>query len=414
MTDFTVKSGTTARLGKVDGELRVGRNARIEAESGRKVVVAGGAHFEGPVTIDCDFECASMRVEGRGFGPGGDVVVKGSLQVRGDLEIDAATEVQGDISAGKVDIGGHLKSGSISSKGVRVGGHMEVRGELRAEDVDVGGHLTVEKQVEIANLRVGGHAEVAGGTIKGEIRVRGHFKTAGKLNYGTIQVFGQLRLPSGCRGERLVALGKVECDGDTYAKTFEVNGAASIRGNCSAETLRTKGKLDVDGSLKASERLEVLGSIEVREEVECGQLASAGRLKAERVQVKGNAEVAGQAWTASGLKAREVSVGTGSRVNGPIIAEKVDVGKGVDTGGFWAQASGWRSIGGMTRVDDVYGNEVMIERYSQAKRVYGEKVRMQPGSMADEVGYTREADISDGVHLGRPLRKLDRLPGAPP
>ena len=207
MPDTTVGAGATARLGVVSGDLRVGRRATIMAESGRKVPVRGTAHFEGPVTIACDLECEAMRAEGRGFGPSGDVVVKGDLVVHGGVEIDASAEVGGEITAERVDVGGHLASKAITSKVVRVGGHMKVTGALKGEDVEVGGHMTVEDLVEIANLRVGGHAAIGGGSFRGTVKVRGHLKTRGKLDYGDLKVFGHMTLPAGSSGERLDALG---------------------------------------------------------------------------------------------------------------------------------------------------------------------------------------------------------------
>lgn len=414
MPDQVIREGATARLGDVSGDLRVGKHASITAESGRKVTVAGVAYFEGPVTIACDFECGRMRVAGKGFGPGpahGNVVVRGDLTVHGDLEIDASADVSGEIKAERVDIGGHLESKDIASKTVRVGGHMKTRGSLKAGDTDVGGHLTVDGQIDIANLRVGGHTDVGGGSIRGEIQVRGHLKTRGKLSFGDLKVFGHMTLPAGSSGERLNALGKVVFEGDASCNTIEVNGAASVRGGLGAESIKVNGKLEAQ-SLKVAEKLEVFGSAEVGKEIDCGVLEVGGRLVAEKATAGGQAEIGGMVRTRLGLKAKEVAIGAGSRVGGPIIGETVMVGKGVITSA-WAALSSLRSLGRMTTVEDVYGRDVTIDRYSRAKRVYAEKVRMQSGSMADEVNYTKEADISEGVHLENPPRKVDRLPDPP-
>lgn len=413
MPDQVVSAGSTAKLGVVQGDLRVGRKATIQPESGSKVTVNGTAYFEGPVTIGCDFECGRMRVEGRGFGPSGNVVVRGSLLAHGDLEIDASAEVDGTVAAERVDVGGHFESLGITSKGVRVGGHMQTKGSLRADDVDVGGHMSVSETVDISNLRVGGHAEIGGGTIRGDIKVRGHFRTSGKLSYGTVQVYGSLVLPAGSSGETVTAFGRVEFEGDARCKSLEVNGVARAKGGLEVSTLKVNGKLDVEGSLKVAEKFEVLGSAEVKDRVACGALAVGGRLVADRVESSGVAEVGGQLLTKSWLKAKDVAVGAGSRVGGPIVGESIEIGKGIVFGGFWAQMSTVRTLGHPTRVDDVYGKDVRVEKYSQAKRIYGETVRMQPGSMAEEVNYSKVADISEGVHLEKPAKKVDRLPEAP-
>ena len=243
--------------------------------------------------------------------------------------------------------------------------------------------------------------------------MRGHIKTRRNLNFGDFQVFGHLTLPAGSSGERLNALGRVEFEGDGRCKAFEVNGVARVKGDLETETVKVNGKLDVEGGLKVSDRLEVLGSAEAKGQIECGTLAAGGRLVAARVTVAGQAELGGEVRTARGLKAGDIAVGTGSRINGPISGKTIEIGRGLGSGGFWAQVSNWRSIGRMTRVDDVYGREVRVDSYSQAKRIYAETVRMRPGSMADEVNFTKEADISEGVHLERPQRKLEALPDAP-
>ena len=408
-----MNAGTTARLGRVEGDLRVGRGATISAESGDRVVVTGTAYIEGPADIDCNFECGRMRVEGKGFGPSGNVVVKGELLAQGELEIDASAEVRGTITAESIDVGGHLESLGATSKGVRVGGHMKIKGSVKAEDVDVGGHMTVDGNVDIANLRVGGHAEIGGGSIKGDIKVRGHFRTFGKLSYGTIQVYGHLTLPAGSEGESLTAHGKVDFEGDAFCKVLEVNGVANAKGDLATDSLKVNGKLDVRGSLKAEEKIEVFGSAETKGKVECGTFLAGGRMVANSVIASGKVDVGGEIWTSRGLKAKEITVGAGSRVNGPVVGEIVEVGKGMVFGGFWANVSTMHTLGRLTRVDDVYGKEVRVEKYSQAKRIFGETIRMQAGSMADEANYTKEADISEGVHLEKPPKKVDRLPEPP-
>jgi len=413
MSDSAVGAGTTAKLGKIEGELKVGRGARIIPESGRRVVVTEGAYFEGPATLDCDFECKSMRVEGRGWGPGGDFVIRGALTIHGSADINASVRADGEVVSQDLDIAGHLQSGSVTSKGLRVGGHLTTRGSLRAEMVDVGGHMSITDDVDIAGLRVGGHAQIGGGKISGEIKVRGHFTTKKPLTYGQIQVYGHLRLPAGSTGEQIVALGKVELDGDTTCKVIEINGVGKVRGNCKADNLKVNGKFETTGGLRVSDKLEVNGSAETKKELECGRLFVGGRLTADSIVATGQADVAGEIWTEHGLKAKAVRIGTGSRINGPIVGETVEVGTGIDLGGFWAHATNLRSIGRMTRVDDVWGREVDINRYSQAKRVYADVVRMKSGSIADEVNYTKDVDVPDHTHVGKPPKKVERLPEPP-
>jgi len=413
MSDYVVKAGATARLGTVEGELRVGRNAKITAESNRKVVVTKGAYFEGPVTIDCDFECQSMRVEGRGFGPGGDVAIHGSLTVLGNADIDASAAVTGTVQAGGLDVGGHFRSGQLTTKRLRVGGHLETVGKLEADEVDVGGHMTVPNEVKIVNLRVGGHARVGGGSISGTITVRGHFSTTKKLAFGRLQVFGNMLLPAGSSGEHLSALGKVEFEGDTSCKELEITGLAKARGDCSAENVDVKGKLDVSGSLCVTKRLQVWGMADIGRAVECETLGVGGKLTAKSVLATDRAEVAGEVKTNRGLKARSVVVGKASKVVGPIIAEKTDVGSDADLGSIWGLPWWQGALGRLTSVEDIHGGMVRLGGYSRAKHIYGETVVMEEGSMADWVVYTEEVRLPQKYFLAKPPVKTGKLPDPP-
>ncbi len=412
MSDYTVRAGTIAKLGRIDGELKVGRNARIEAESGRKVEVTEGAYFEGPVTIDCDFECKFLRVEGRGFGPGGDVLVHGDLTVHESADMNAAVKVDGKITTGALDVGGHLASGSVTTKRFRVGGHVTISGGLIAEDVDVGGHMKVSDQVEIDNLRVGGHAEVGGGTIKGEIKVHGQFTTTKKLDYGQVNVYGNIKLPAGSNGQRLTASGRVEFEGDQSCESLEINGSGRVAGAYRGENVKVNGRFEVSGPLTLSKELDVYGAAEVKGDLSCDALEVAGKLTAVSVDAGSTAKIAGGAVAPRGLKARSVIVGLGSRVVGPIVGEEVEVGKELSLGGgLWSGV--FSSIGKMTAVDDVHGKVVRIGRYARAKRIFAESVEMENGSIAEEITYTKDLRLPMNFHLTKPAVRVGVLPQPP-
>jgi len=411
MPETIVRAGTRAKLGTVDGDLGVGRNAIISAEFGRKVAVTGDAHFEGPVTINCDFECKTMRVEGRGFGPGGDVVINGNLTVQEGADIDASATVKGTVHAAVMDVGGHLTSESLSTKRLRVGGHLKAKGKLEAEEVDVGGHMTIVDEVAITNLRVGGHAEVGGGHISGETRVRGHLSTTRKLSFGRLQVFGNMVLPAGSSGDSLSAMGKVEFVGDSSCKELEVTGTTKARGDLTTEKVEVKGTLEVSGTFHSS-RLQVWGTAVVGGPLECEDLAVGGKIEAESVTASDRVNIVGQART-KGLRSKTVVVGKGSKVVGPIIADSVEVGSEADLGSMWG-LPWWRgTFGSMTTVEDVYGKEVRIGTQSKARRVFGETITMEEGSMADEVFYTKEVNLPRKFFVAKQPVKTAKLPEPP-
>jgi len=374
--------------------------------------VAGRAYFDGPVTIDCDFHCRSMRIEGRGYGPAGDVKINGNLAVDEGADLDANVRVKGSVRAGTLDVAGHLRSGLLSAHRLRVGGHLEVRGELEADEVDVGGQMTAY-EVKINNLRVGGHAKVGGGSIRGEIRVRGHFSSTKKLTFGRLQTFGNAALPEGSTGEKLSAMGRVEFEGDASCRELEVTGSAKARGELSAENVDLKGSLVASGDLRVSKRFQVWGSADISGALTCEALDVGGKLVAGRAMVTTRTSVAGEVRTSGGLKSKSVVVGKGSKVTGPIFAESVDVGSETDLGSAWGLPWWWGTLGRPTSVGDVHGGEVMIRARSRADRIFGGTVELGEGAMAEEVIYMEQVKLPQKYFLTKPPKKVGSLPGSP-
>src|ERR1700730_5874333 len=101
MAEYGGHCGSTAKLGRIEGELKVGSGARIEAAEGNLVFVSGGAHFEGSAEILCNFECDSLEVQ-----HGGGLKVSGDLIVRKRLDVVRSVQASGTIRAGEIDVGG--------------------------------------------------------------------------------------------------------------------------------------------------------------------------------------------------------------------------------------------------------------------------------------------------------------------
>lgn len=418
MPDHTVGRGEMAELGRIEGDLKVGRNATIKAQSGRKVVVTGGVVFETSAKIDCDLECQSMKVEGRGYGPrgrsgpAGNIIVKGNLTVHGGADVLASLEVVGDLKAEEVDIAGHLKCKSLVSKRARVGGHMEAKGTLEAQKVDVGGHMSVLGSAKLGDLHVGGHARVGGGVISGDIKVKGQFTTGLKLEFGELEIFGHLKLPADSKGERLVAFGKVEFLGDAFCRIVQVKGSVRVAGNFAVEDAEVSGKLEVSGSLNATKELKVYGVAEVKKQVKCESIMVGGRLRANSVMVDGQADIDGEVESTRGLKAKSILVRRGSRVVGPLVGEQVEIGKAA---GAWRFPLGGRlaSSGRNTSVEDAHGGAIKLGPASRARLVFAEDLEMDDGSHADQVTYTKILKLHMSNLLSKPPVKTSQLPEPP-
>jgi cytoskeletal protein CcmA (bactofilin family) len=411
MTDYSVESGAAVKLGRIEGELKVGPNVTIMAESDQRVVVTGGAYFSGSVTIECDFECESMKVSGQGYGSGGNVEVKGNLTVHKSADVAASLKVAGDFKADNVDVGGHLEAKSLVSKLTRIGGHMKIDGGLEAEKVDVGGHMSVLGIVKLGDLYVGGHAELGGGAIVGRIELRGHLSSTSRLEFGELESFGHIRLPGGSTGRKIQVLGKVEFLGDAICKDMQIKGVAKVFGDYSGEDVEVSGKFEVLGSMSITKKVEIYGVADVGKEVNCESLTVCGKLRADSILADVDAEVGGKVETSRGLKAKSILVRKGACVEGPLVGQQVEIGKMSSAMSSWG-GSLWPSTG-RTSVEDVYGNKVRIGRCSRARLVFAEDAEMDEESFAEKVTYTNDLKLPASYRLGTPPLKTSMLPEPP-
>jgi cytoskeletal protein CcmA (bactofilin family) len=414
MPDTRIEKGSTARLERVEGELRVGRNARITAAKGRPVTVTGGAYFEGNADIDCDFECDSLMVDR------GRLNVTGNLTVHNSLDVAHTVNASGTISAHDIDVGGKMIAKSISCLGaVRVGGLVDVEETLEAGAVEVGGKVAVTGAVKLTDLSVGGKADVGGGAIKGHISVGGVFTSTAALEFGELQVYGSCTLPAGCKGKKLSTFGKLSAEGDLACEQADVGGVTTVRGNLASSEVLVNGKLEVSGSLSAKGKLEVNGSCEVRGELNGNDLRIGGRLRARKAILANQADIAGEVETLQGLKGKSVVIRTGTRCRGALVGERVELGKSgvviANWGTSWAgQSIMMRGIGKMTDAEDIYGAEVVLGSHTRCRRIFADRVELDDGCIVEQVTYTQELRRSGGRQfLAHPAEKVGELPPFP-
>lgn len=406
--DEHVPNGATATLSRVDGGLKVGNGAKIRAATGNLVVVAGEAEFGGNASVECDLESGTLVVR-----RAGKLKVAGDLTVHGILDVSNSIEVTGTIRAENVDVGGHVKGGSISCQKMRVGGTAEVTRTLKAESVDVGGKIEVGEELDVKDLSVGGKAEVGGGRVTGTINAGGKFESSSRLEFGELQVFGVGSLAAKSKGKKLTASGKFEAGGDLDCDQVEIYGSASIRGNCRAVRVDVKGKLDVDGALAATETLEVSGVTDVYGEFSANRARINGRFTAEKATIASDAEISGSSQTRRGMKADTLTVSSGSRCTGPLVARTIGVGRSGPGFSAFAWGQRVRIQAGTSQVEDLYGDTVLLGEGSRAARIFARTVELGSGCDVEEVTYVDELKLADHVKVQRTVKKVDRLQEPP-
>ncbi len=414
MSDVRVERGTTARLDRVDGDLKVASNARIAAAKGRSVTVAGVAHFEGNADVSCDFECDSLRVDR------GRLTVSGSLTVHNGLDVAHTVEASGTIGAGSIDVGGKMIASSILCRGsIRVGGLMEVKETLEARSVEVGGKVAVSGAVKLTDLGVGGKAEVGGGSIKGRASVGGVFASSAPLEFGELQVYGSCTLPAGSSGKKLSTFGKLSVKGGLTCDQMDVGGVTNVSGDLSASEVLVNGKLSVSGSLTVKGTLETNGTCEVVGEITGTNLRVGGRVSCSKAILSNTADLAGEAVTAQGLKGKSIVVRSGSRCRGHLVGERVEIGRSALAIANWSarwagQAITMRGIGRMTDAQDIYGIEVVLGSNARCGRVFANRVEVGDGCIVDQVTYTEELLRGPGrAFFTHPAAKVPTLPTFP-
>ncbi|MGA3290324.1 MAG: hypothetical protein ABSD42_08815 [Candidatus Bathyarchaeia archaeon] len=412
MSDIHVRRGETAVLDRVEGELTVGPNARIEASNGKSVVVTGGAHFEGvhfegSAEVNCDLECTSLECHR------GQLEVNGNLTVHKRLRVGHSVQVKGLITAEDIDVGGIIKAGAISCCRIRVGGRADIKSTFEASSVEVGGKISAGV-VKLGDLNVGGEAEVGGGSITGHIRVGGKFISKASLEFGELLVYGKGFLPANCKGHRLSTFGKICVDGNLICDYIQVGGTVEVLGDCHAERIEVGGKFAVSGSLFVSDRLEGFGATEIAGDFEGANLRVGGKFQASKIIVKVEADVSGKVETKQGLKAKQLNVRSGTQIDGTLIGERVEIGKSPDLSyGAWGSTwpTKWAMMGG--KVQDIYARQVLMGTMCKAARIFADTVNLEQGCTVEQVTYTKELKADFGVAICQPPQKVTNLPPAP-
>src|SRR5438132_665020 len=240
MGNVSVSNGATAKLGHVEGDLKVGHAARIEPED-KVIQVTGRVFCDGDAEFQGSLSCSEfsarhgkIRIEGDLNAKGEVKVDDGQLGVDGSFEaatvtVDKALRIGGNARADDFDVGGVLEvRGTISSKKVDVGGSFKVQGTADVEEVDVGGTVEIAGMVKSAKLDVGGMARIGGGEVSKDVDAGGKCESTELLKCSKIDVGGLATLAGGGVGGE-VSVGHGGQVEDVYADTLEMEHGSRAR-----------------------------------------------------------------------------------------------------------------------------------------------------------------------------------------
>src|SRR5205809_366102 len=370
MGDISILKGATAKLGRVEGDLRIGQGARAESE-GAVIEVTGRVICEGEAEFQGSLSCSEFSARGA-WGVGGKIKILGDLKASGEVRvengqlsidgsldaasvnIDKALWVGGNARADDFDVGGVLEvRGNIMGRKVDVGGSFKVQGTADVDEVDVGGSVDIAGLVRCSQLDVGGMARIGGGEVSKDVDVGGKFESTKPLKFSKIEVGGLATLGEGGEGGDVDVGGKFESRADLSFNSLDVGGLASINGNGRGVEVDVGGLLRVSGSLTLEKDLDIGGRAYVGAELRLDSLEVGGSMEADQIVARKSIEVGGDLKTVKGAKGDSVELGHGSRTMGPIVARIVSVGHGGKVEDIYAEILEALKRKGLTRITRV-------------------------------------------------------------
>jgi cytoskeletal protein CcmA (bactofilin family) len=406
MTDIEVPKGGRVVLGAVDGNLTAGKSVRIEAAPGGAVVVAGDATFAGDATLIGEFRCRRFLAKGGRIRAEGAVRASeeftaedSAVEIRGALEspqveVERELRLHADSRVGRLDVGGTLDAdGALEGSRLHVGGRVRIAGRTMADELSVGGRAALGV-VDLSRFDVGGVGEVGGGTIRDQIHVGGKFSSTAPLVFGRLEVGGTVSLAGGSKGGSIEVGGVIRVSGDLTFDDLEVGGIAEIAGNATGRKVEVGGQFRVDGNLALAEGIEVGGRGTVGGDVTGRDLEVGGEFRARKAVLTGRAEVAGAIRTELGLRALSVEVRRKSHVRGPLVADRVVLGRG-------------------SEAELVFGGFVEVGADARVLRIVADEVELGPGATVGRVEYVRTLKVGRGASTDEPPVQIATRPAPP-
>ena len=213
-----------------------------------------------------------------------------------------------------------------SSSDVRVNGSLHAeRLESIGGDVTVKGDLEIdgEYDVGVESLAVGGTAKICGGIFSSSISIGGLLTSNGDIKFEDLNVGGRVEIFGNCEGRTVNVGGTFKVSDSTFLHDLNVGGGVWIGGGCEVENMDVGGRVMVDKSLKVNGMLNVGGNVKVKGELTCGDLDVGGGVEASKLISSGTVEIGGYMYTEKGAWAEKVIIRRRGRVKGSLSAKYI-------------------------------------------------------------------------------------------
>ncbi|HIH88869.1 TPA: hypothetical protein HA344_06650, partial [Candidatus Bathyarchaeota archaeon] len=170
--------------------------------------------------------------------------------------------------------------------------------------------------------------------------------------------------------------------------------AATINGDAVGRSIKVGGVFHAAGAIKLEEELAVGGFAEATGPIEAESVRVGGAVKAESVVARGSIETH-KLRTRRGAKADRIEISRRGEAEGPLVGREVIIHRGA-------------------RVEDVWGDRVVLLRDARARNVYAGVLEAEEGSdVTGAIQFTGELHAERGCRFTAQPAKAEKLPERP-
>jgi predicted acyltransferase (DUF342 family) len=358
-----------------------------------------------------------LLVEARSQVPGSIVchkaTLKADLEVAGNLEAmegitasRSTLSVKGNIKARILDADRTVEANSISCEKAIAGNDIIFGHRMECRTVSVGGMIkgsdlkcediqadSVElDHVDCRNLRIGISAKITGGTfdsasVDGNLESTGHIDGS-LITTGKNAEFNSVKCDTMNIGGNMLAKGLVEVDELKTGRSLECSDM-SANEIIVTDSIKSSGDISATGDIRAGELVSVDGDIE------CNTLEAGGEIHARKVLCRMNIEAGKVLQTIKGAKANMIMLGRNCSVTGPIYGDQVVFSRGA-------------------AAEDVYAIILHMKNDTSAKNVYADEITMwKNSSIKGKCLYRHWIRSMNGLKIEDIGKKVEKLPEFP-